>query len=94
MLSRFLQWLKSFFGSNKKFAVPDVPNSKIWVVMPLTYEKWKHPSTKAKHYRAVFSNGLVRRTGKQKFKTATQVLAFVDRYTGRMCEIYKQRRGL
>jgi hypothetical protein len=56
----------------------------LWVALPMTYEKWRHPSTKQKHYRVVFSNGKDRRVSKTKIKRAGDVAEFVDRYN-RIC---------
>jgi len=57
-------------------------SDEIWVIVPDTYEKWVNPSNKNdKHYRVVYrSNKSKRRVGDEKFRTATEALAFADSY--------------
>ena len=57
-----------------------------WIVVPMTYEKWTHPGTKRKHYRAVFRNARgERRYSKTKFKTATLALEFAKKFHLYLC---------
>lgn len=58
----------------------------MWVVVPMTYEKWVNPSNKNdKHYRAIFRSTTGRRVGKTKFKTASDALDFYMRFAKHMC---------
>jgi hypothetical protein len=58
----------------------------LWVAIPGTYEKWVHPGSKEKHYRAIFrSTKMRRKTTKIKFKTATAALEFADRFNKLVC---------
>jgi hypothetical protein len=57
----------------------------MWVVVPLSYEKWVHPASKAKHYRAIFRSPTGRRYGKTKFKTATQAIRFAAKFNLHLC---------
>ncbi len=63
----------------------EIPTAK-WVIIPLTYEKWVHPGSKEKHYRAIFLNSRKeRRFSKTKFKTATAALAFAAKFNIHLC---------
>lgn len=58
----------------------------MWIIVPNVYEKWVHPSTKIKHYRAIFrSSKGGRRYSKTKFKTATDALGFAMRFHLYLC---------
>lgn len=57
-----------------------------WVIIPDVYEKWVHPGSKDKHYRAIFRNGEGgRRLSKIKFKRATDALDYARRYVLHLC---------
>ena len=59
----------------------------MWVVVPMTYEKWVNPSNKNdKHYRAVFRSTTGRRVGKRKFKRASEALAVAKFFHLRLCK--------
>ena len=62
-----------------------------WIVVPSMYEKWRHPGSKQKHYRAIFraSTGQ-RRYSKTKFKTASAALEFAVKFNLHLCG--KKRR--
>ena len=57
----------------------------MWIALPLVYEKWRHPSTREKHYRAIYSNGTHHRVSRMKYKTATAALQHESRFIKRMC---------
>lgn len=57
----------------------------MWVIVPMTYEKWVHPATKGKHYRAIFRSPTGRRFSKTKFKTATAAMEFAVRFNLHLC---------
>lgn len=58
----------------------------MWVVVPMTYEKWVNPSSRNdKHYRAIFRSPTGRRYSKTKFKTATKALEFVANFNIHLC---------
>ena len=56
-----------------------------WVIVPMTYEKWVHPGTKEKHYRAVFRSITGRRVSTKKFKTASKALEYAARFNLFVC---------
>jgi len=87
-IANLVRWIKSFF---KRDVVISSKNKPKWVVIPLIYEKWKHPANKNdKHYRAIFRSSTSRRVGKTKFKTAGMALAFAERFNQRLCIGRKQ----
>ena len=72
---QLFRWLKSFF-------IREQPTKIFWFVVPMTYEKWVNPSNKNdKHYRVIYrSNTGERRVGDEKFKRASEALAFANQF--------------
>ena len=60
--------------------------SLLWIIVPMVYEKWVHPGSKAKHYRAIFRSPTGRRYSKTKFKTATQAMEFAAKFNVHVCK--------
>jgi hypothetical protein len=60
--------------------------SLLWIIVPMVYEKWVHPGSKEKHYRAIFRNARgERRYTKTKFKTASKALEFSKKFHVHLC---------
>jgi hypothetical protein len=58
----------------------------MYVLVPMTYEKWVNPANKNdKHYRVVFRSPSARRVGKTKFKRASDIEKFSLRWHRRVC---------
>lgn len=58
----------------------------MWVIVPMTYEKWVNPSNKNdKHYRVIFRSPTGRRVGKTKFNTASEALEFPRKFHIHLC---------
>jgi hypothetical protein len=58
----------------------------LWIIVPMVYEKWVHPGSKAKHYRAIFRNARgERRYSAKKFKTATEALGYAKKFHLHLC---------
>ena len=66
----------------------------MWVVVPMTYEKWVHPGSKQKHYRAIFRSPTGRRVSKTKFKTATNAMGFATRFNLHLCPIREEANAI
>jgi hypothetical protein len=59
----------------------------MYVLVPMTYEKWVNPANKNdKHYRVVFRSTSGRRVGKTKHKRASDVEKFSVRWHKRLCK--------
>ena len=83
-IASLVRWIKSFFKQEPK-------SKPKWIVIPQTYEKWKHPANENdKHYRAIFWSPTGRRTGKTKFRTAGMALEFAERFNKHLCTGRKQ----
>jgi hypothetical protein len=58
----------------------------LWVIVPMVYEKWVHPGSKEKHYRAIFRNARgQRRYSIKKFKRASDALEYAKKFHLHLC---------